>query len=434
MPAPRPVRADSLSCRSPSALRSGSLSARIEACASRARHQALQVAEDGAGLGAGEFVGLEDVLELRRGSARRGCRQAQLGAAVEQAAGDFLEAVQVLAEQEDRVGADALDRQELVGRLADALGQHHQLAGGRDLGNGRALLHLERGHRLGHFQQVGRLAVDVAQRGADLGQDLLLRQHRLGVLLGAVGQRRDRGQLGVVLAADPFQLERVVAVGEASHAAGQVVRALAHLGEGRHHADQRLRHRLGQPLRLHQRLAGGGHLLGQPFGAQDGRARDQQQEQHHRGQQHRQQALLARRVGALRAAQARAVRGYRLGGGDQGRRRIGRLQRLHRVRRNGLGLDGLHRLARRRRRLGGGVAVGVHELVFVGLQRLRAFERQGARAGGIQGHAATGGGEEFLEFVGDRAHGRSFNVGFGVGRPFRRRCSGTGVAATAPAG
>ncbi len=36
VPAPRPVRADSLSCRSPSAARSGSLSARMAACASRA--------------------------------------------------------------------------------------------------------------------------------------------------------------------------------------------------------------------------------------------------------------------------------------------------------------------------------------------------------------------------------------------------------------
>ena len=36
--------------------------------------------------------------------------------------------VQVLAEQEHRLGADALEREEFVGALADALRQHHQLA------------------------------------------------------------------------------------------------------------------------------------------------------------------------------------------------------------------------------------------------------------------------------------------------------------------
>jgi hypothetical protein len=42
------------------------------------------------------------------------------------------------------------------------------------------------------LQQIGRLAVDVAQRLADLGQRLLLRQHGLRVLLGAVDQRQQR--------------------------------------------------------------------------------------------------------------------------------------------------------------------------------------------------------------------------------------------------
>jgi hypothetical protein len=60
-------------------------------------------------------------------------RQAQLGAAVEQGLGDQLEGVQVLAQQEHGLGAHALLRQEFVGALADALGQHHQLADRGDL-------------------------------------------------------------------------------------------------------------------------------------------------------------------------------------------------------------------------------------------------------------------------------------------------------------
>jgi hypothetical protein len=89
--------------------------------------------------------------------------QAQLFAAVEQAFGDFLEGVQVLAQQKHRLGAHALHGQELVGRLADALRQHHQLTRGSDFGSRRVLLQLERGHGFGDFQQVGRLAVDGAQ-------------------------------------------------------------------------------------------------------------------------------------------------------------------------------------------------------------------------------------------------------------------------------
>jgi hypothetical protein len=41
---------------------------------------------------------------------------------------------------------------------------------GRDLGGRRALLQLQRRHGLGDLQQVGRLAVDGAQRLAHLGQ------------------------------------------------------------------------------------------------------------------------------------------------------------------------------------------------------------------------------------------------------------------------
>ena len=128
----------------PASVRSGSLSARMRGLRFARGHQALQVAQDGAGLRAGLFVHLQQRFELLARLRVLGAGQAQLGTAVEQALGDFLEGVQVLAEQEHGLGAHAFDRQEFVGRLADALRQHHQLAGGGDLGRVRVLLQLER--------------------------------------------------------------------------------------------------------------------------------------------------------------------------------------------------------------------------------------------------------------------------------------------------
>jgi len=66
-----------------------------------------------------------------------GTGQAQLGAAIAHALGDFLERVQVLAQQEHGLRRHAFHGQEFVGGLADPLGQHHQLAGGGDLGEER---------------------------------------------------------------------------------------------------------------------------------------------------------------------------------------------------------------------------------------------------------------------------------------------------------
>jgi len=85
--------------------------------------------------------------------ARRG--QTQLLTALQQALGQFLEGVEVFAQQEHRFRAHTLHGQELVGRLADALRQHHQLASGRNVGRWRVLLQLERRHGLGDLQQIG---------------------------------------------------------------------------------------------------------------------------------------------------------------------------------------------------------------------------------------------------------------------------------------
>ncbi len=97
--------------------------------------------------------------------------------------------------------------------------------------------------------------VDRAQRQAGVDQHLLLRQHRVGTAFGAGHLRQQH--------IDRFAHRRcrralVVRAGQQrAHVLRQHVRALAQLGEGRRHADDGLRDRLGHALRLHQRLAGG---------------------------------------------------------------------------------------------------------------------------------------------------------------------------------
>ncbi len=65
--------------------------------------------------------------------------------------------------------------------------------------------------------------------------------------------RRRRGQFALAAA-------------QAAHVGRQHRGGLAHLGESLRAADQRLRHRLGQTLRLHQRLAHGAGLAGAAIG------------------------------------------------------------------------------------------------------------------------------------------------------------------------
>jgi hypothetical protein len=85
-------------------------------------HQALQVAQNGAGLNASLFIHLDQRIQLLTRGGILGGRQAQLGTAREQTLGDFLEGIQVLAQQKHGLGAHAFGGQELVGGLADTLG------------------------------------------------------------------------------------------------------------------------------------------------------------------------------------------------------------------------------------------------------------------------------------------------------------------------
>ncbi len=121
----------------------------------------------------------------------------QFGIAIEQALRNFLEGIQVFAEQKHRFGTDPLQGQKLTRRLADALGQHHQLTGCSHLGRGRALLHLERSNGFGILEQLRRLPVDGAQGTRDLGQNFLLPQHYFGIALRTFYQGGDGVELGL---------------------------------------------------------------------------------------------------------------------------------------------------------------------------------------------------------------------------------------------
>ena len=106
-------------------------------------HQALQVAQNATRQGARFFVHLEQSAQALAGLLVARWRQAQLLTAVEQALCDLAERIQVFAQQEHGLRADALHRHELVGGLADTLRQHHQLTGGGDLSCRRVLLQLQ---------------------------------------------------------------------------------------------------------------------------------------------------------------------------------------------------------------------------------------------------------------------------------------------------
>ena len=257
------------------------------------RHQTLQVAQNGAGLGAGLLIELDQGFELFAGLGVLGGGQAQFRAAVQQALCDFLEGVQVLAQQEHSLGAHAFHGLKFVSRLADTLGQHHQLASGRNFSGRGVLLKFQRRHGFGDFQQVGRLAVDGAQSVTHLGQDLLLAHHHTGVALGAFHQGVDGIQIRLERLAQRLHTQFAVTRIQGAHVARQHARAFHHVREGLGATHQGLRHRLGQTLRLHQRLAGRSQLLRRPIGLLQHPEGNRTQHQHAHQQQGQQTALVA---------------------------------------------------------------------------------------------------------------------------------------------
>jgi len=117
-------------------------------------YQSLQVAQDGASLNTCLLVALQQHLQPLAYLRVTSGHQPQFVTALEQTVRDLFEGDQVFAEQEHGLGAHSLQRQELVGRLADALRQHHQLTGSRDFSRRRVLLQLEGRNRLSDLQQV----------------------------------------------------------------------------------------------------------------------------------------------------------------------------------------------------------------------------------------------------------------------------------------
>ncbi len=159
-------------------------------CCTR-RDQCRQIVKNRARLDAGRLKKCQQGRQLVMGARVPGGAQTQLLAAVKQTLRDILERLHVLAQQGQRLGAHALGGTELVGPLADALGQHQQLTCSRDLRGGRVLLQLEVGHRLADLQQLGRLPVNQAQGLARLHHDFLLCQDGCRVLFGLLGQGHD---------------------------------------------------------------------------------------------------------------------------------------------------------------------------------------------------------------------------------------------------
>ena len=178
-----------------------------------------------------------------------GRRQLQLTAALLQTLGDFLEGIEVLAQQKDSFGAHTFSGQELVGRLTDALRQHDQLAHRSDLGCGCILLYFDSRNGLGDVQHVGRLSVDKPQPGADLRQHLLLAHDDLGFGLGTIDQRHHFFHLvGIALRIERAQTQFVIAGFQTPCSSGQHPGTLGNVGERLGTSHQRLRYRLGQTL------------------------------------------------------------------------------------------------------------------------------------------------------------------------------------------
>mmetsp|Transcript_9625 Transcript_9625/g.22383 ORF Transcript_9625/g.22383 Transcript_9625/m.22383 type:complete len:774 (-) Transcript_9625:5462-7783(-) len=341
------------------------------------RHQALQIAQNGRGLNPGLLVLLQQRLQaLLQLRILRGA-QAQLGAAADQRLGDQLEGVQVLAEQEHGLGADAFLRQELVGALADALSQHDELTDGRDLTRRRTDLQRLGRHRFGGFEQVAGLAVDRTQRLAHLGQDLFLGLHDLAVLLGPLDQRLERLQRRLYRGRGDRQ--RAFAGAQVGDDAGQGADGLPQLAEGRRVAHQGRRHGLRHALGVHQRLAGGPHLGRTAVRAGQHKAdrhRGAHQTQHDEAGED-QLAVAPEQLANLVAARARlalqhAGRVGRLRGRPEAHGADGKVAGSPRLGRHRLGNDGLGRVGQRRH-------------VRAGKRRLRAsrgVERRAVRVDG----------------------------------------------------
>ena len=218
-----------------------------------------------------------------------GRAQMEFGVAFEQTLRQFPERVQILAHQEHRFRADAFGGHKLVGRLANALCQHRQLARCRQLRRSGLLLQLQGRHGVGNFQQIGRLPVDQPQGGTSLQQDLLLRHDNRRILVGTLHQRNNLFQFALVGRTQCVQVQLRVTRFQAVHRLGQNAGTLCHVGKRLHHAQQRLGNRLGQTLRLHQRLPGGAELLRRCVGPAERQHGDggehQQRQRQHDGQQ-----------------------------------------------------------------------------------------------------------------------------------------------------
>ncbi|MNV21266.1 hypothetical protein D3C71_1121970 [compost metagenome] len=162
--------------------------------------------------------------------------------------GDFLERIQVLAQQEHSLRTHAFHGLEFVGGLADTLGQHHQLASSRNFSGRGVLLQLQGRHSFCDFEQVRGLAVDGAQSVAHLGQDFLLSHHHAGIALGTFHERVHGVQIGLVGLAQGFHAKFAITRVEGTHIARQHAGAFHHVREGLGTTHQSLRYGLGETL------------------------------------------------------------------------------------------------------------------------------------------------------------------------------------------
>ena len=243
----------------------------------------------------------------RRSRVWRAGRATQFRAALEHALGDFPEGVQVSAQQEHGLGGS---RPRSVRNSLARLPMRcvsitrWPMAEIRWM---RALLQLERRHGFGDVQQIGGLAVDGAQGLAHLGQDGLLdrttAQRSVRPLdLAAAGGRGRPAVRGAQAAGR--RLHRPLA---SDARARQHLGAVAHLREGAAIPSGPATPTC-DPLRLHQGLTGGGHLLRDlcPPGvtAKTATAPSTTKRQ---GQQREQHPLVRRRWCAARAPAPRSV-------------------------------------------------------------------------------------------------------------------------------